>query len=300
MGLGLFLISTLGGYWFLTHLHFTRYDALRDSGYHVFFRATVSGGILAAIAHLVVLPLNYFLPWIDLAWKSYDSIPYSSTAIFLSAFLGIALPFAGNRFYNEEKAARRAAERDGDLIELLVAESIEDQKLVEIALNSRKVYIGFALKSGIGSQGAPCPAGAGTVSVLAGLSPRTVKSGIGSQGEGDIELVPMAGGFRDKDKQELEITTTYAPVIWKSLEGSSGLAYEDFRVVIPMTEIISARIFLPEAYQPVAKVVTAFDRPCIPADCVATRSHTPGMLPHRALSGGRRNGLGARATFTTD
>ncbi len=52
--------------------------------------------------------------------------------------------------------------------------------------------------------------------------------------------------------------------------------------------------------QPVAKVVTAFDRPCIPADCVATRSHTPGMLPHRALSGGRRNGLGARATFTTD
>ena len=33
-----------------------------------------------------------------------------------------------------------------------------------------------------------------------------------------------------------------------------------------------------EAYQPVAKVATAFDRPCIPADCVATRSHTPGML----------------------
>ena len=53
-------------------------------------------------------------------------------------------------------------------------------------------------------------------------------------------------------------------------------------------------------YQPVAKVVTAFDRPCIPADCVAIRAHTPGMHPNRALSGGRRNGLGARATFTTD
>ena len=54
------------------------------------------------------------------------------------------------------------------------------------------------------------------------------------------------------------------------------------------------------AYQPVVKVVTAFDRPCIPADCVAIGSHTPGMLPHRALSGGRRTGLGARETFTTD
>ena len=54
------------------------------------------------------------------------------------------------------------------------------------------------------------------------------------------------------------------------------------------------------AQQPVAKVITAFDRPCIPADGVAIRAHTPGMHPNRALSGGRRNGLGARGTFTTD
>ena len=53
------------------------------------------------------------------------------------------------------------------------------------------------------------------------------------------------------------------------------------------------------AYQPVAKVVTAFDRPCIPADCVAPRSHMSNMLPQSALSGGRRNGLGARGTFAT-
>ena len=52
-------------------------------------------------------------------------------------------------------------------------------------------------------------------------------------------------------------------------------------------------------YQPVAKVVTAFDRPCIPADCVALRSHMSNMLPQSALSGGRRNGLGARGTFAT-
>ena len=55
-----------------------------------------------------------------------------------------------------------------------------------------------------------------------------------------------------------------------------------------------------DLYQPVAKVITAFDRPCIPADGVAIRAHTPGMHPNRALSGGRRNGLGARGTFTTD
>ena len=43
-----------------------------------------------------------------------------------------------------------------------------------------------------------------------------------------------------------------------------------------------------------AKIVTVFDRPCIPADGVAMGAHTPGMHPNRALAGGRRNGLGAR------
>ena len=220
MGLGLFLVSTLGGYWFLTHLHFTRYAALRDSGYHVFFRAAIAGGILAGVAHLLVLPLNYFLPRVDPASQSYASIPYSPRAILLSAFLGFVLPFVGNCLYSKEKAVRRSDERAGNLIELLVAESIEHQKLVEISLRNRKVYVGFALNSGVVGHG-----------------------------ESDIELVPMASGYRDGDTQDLEITTNYAPVIWESLEGSSRLAYEDFRVVIPMTEIISARIFLPEAYE---------------------------------------------------
>ena len=58
--------------------------------------------------------------------------------------------------------------------------------------------------------------------------------------------------------------------------------------------------FNTDCQQPVAKVVTAFDRPCTGADCVAIRAHTPGMRAHSALSGGRRNGLGARETFTTD
>ena len=139
MGLGLFLVSALGGYWFLTHLHFTRYDALRDSGYHVFFRAAVTGGILAGIAHLIVFPLHYLLPWMDPAWESFASIPYSPRAILLSTLLGLVLPLVGNCFYSREKAARRSDERAGNLIELLVAESIEHQKLVEISLKNRKL-----------------------------------------------------------------------------------------------------------------------------------------------------------------
>ena len=38
-------------------------------------------------------------------------------------------------------------------------------------------------------------------------------------------------------------------------------------------------------WQPVAKVPAAFERRCIPPDCVAPRSNMPNILPRRALSG---------------
>lgn len=76
-------------------------------------------------------------------------------------------------------------------------------------------------------------------------------SGIASHGESDIALIPVASGYRKEDTHELEITTNYAPVLWEFLEkhGASGLVYEDFRVVIPMSEIVSARIFDPDVYE---------------------------------------------------
>ena len=111
----------------------------------------------------------------------------------------------------------------GDLIELLISESIEEQKVVEISLRSGKSYIGFALESGITRQG-----------------------------ESDIALIPIASGYRNKDTQELEITNDYARVILESLDDPSpgpSLVYKDFQIVIPMSEIVSARIFYFEVYQ---------------------------------------------------
>lgn len=115
------------------------------------------------------------------------------------------------------------ARESGDLIELLISESIEEQKVVEISLRSGKSYIGFALESGITRQG-----------------------------ESDIALIPIASGYRNKDTQELEITNDYARVILESLDDPSpspSLVYKDFQIVIPMSEIVSARIFYFEVYQ---------------------------------------------------
>ena len=48
---------------------------------------------------------------------------------------------------------------------------------------------------------------------------------------------------------KLEITTNYAATVKESLEKSSDLVHKDFRIVIPMPEIVSARVFHLEAYE---------------------------------------------------
>ena len=218
MGLGLFLLPALGGYWFLTHLNYTRYGVIRESGYHVLFRSAFAGVVLFGIAWVVLLCLNQHIPQIDALWKSYVSTPHSDT-VAVSILLGVVLPVAGNLIYSSEKGARKVANDSGDLIEVLMEESIEDQTLVEISLRTRKSYIGFALQSRVTSHREP-----------------------------DLCVIPIASGYRDKDTQELNITTNYAPVIQQSLEESLAITDEDFRIIIPMSEVVSVRLFLPEAY----------------------------------------------------
>ena len=220
MGLGLLFIPTLGGYWFLRYLYYTRYDLLRDSGYHVLFKSAIAGCSLVVVARLIIIFfLNPHLPCISEIWKSYVPFDYYGT-VALSVLLGIMLPIVINRLYGEEKASKRAARRNGDLIELLINESMEKEKFVEFSLRSGKSYIGLVLESGIARHG-----------------------------ESDVSLVPIASGYRKEDTRELEITTDYTPVIRKSLEESSSLVYEDFRIVIPMSEIVIARIFDPYVYE---------------------------------------------------
>ena len=218
MGLGLLLIPAIGGYWFLTHWNYTRYRAARDSGYHVLFSSAFAGLVLFVLAYGMVLLLKHWLPQLVAQWDSHIPIPYSAPAV-LSVLLGFLLPIPLNWIYGTERAAQKAAVISGDLVELLIAESIADQKLVELSLKSGKSYIGLALESGIERQ----------------------------QVEPDVALIPLLSGYRNQETRELVITTDYSLVIEQALE-SWGLNYEDFRIVIPMSQIVSARLFFPKVY----------------------------------------------------
>ena len=225
MNLGLFLLPVLAGYLFLTRLYFWRSEVLRDSGYHLFFKSAIAGFLLGLFAYLIILVLETCEPRLGDLWKSLlppgTDFSHHHGAAVLSVFLGLATPFVINPFYGRERAERRTASERGDLIELLIAESFDRSEPVEISLRSGKSYIGFALRSGMTRRG-----------------------------ESDVALIPMASGYRDESSRELKITNNYEDVILEYSEpDNSGVLIEDFRVVFPMSEIVSARIFLPEAYR---------------------------------------------------
>ena len=107
-------------------------------------------------------------------------------AAILSVALGVAVPFGLNRVFTQQDAERRAVREHGGLMERLIAEAIDDRKLIEVSLRSRKSYIGFALANKIASWS-----------------------------ESHLSLLPVSSGYRDQETQKLKITTNYAPVIQK-------------------------------------------------------------------------------------
>ena len=95
----------------------------------------------------------------------------------------------------------------------MVDEALTLNRPVEITLTSRKIYIGFPLR-------------------------RTFQA---RDHAGDLVLVPLSSGYRDKDTLALKRTINYAPVISRQLE--KGKRLTDFRIAVPMAEIQSARLF---------------------------------------------------------
>ena len=221
MGLGLLLIPSLGGYWFLRRANFTRFEIYRLSGYHLLFRSALAGIILASFAHPIALFIDALVPQLRSFWYAYISVNYVDTAI-LSILLAAIIPPVINRFHSEERAAKRTSENYGDLIELMIARAFEQIKLIELSLKNRKSYIGFVLWRSITKRG-----------------------------QSDVTLVPVVSGYRFEDTLELCITTNYAPIIYKWIkEKPKKLSdFRDFNVVIPRSEVSSARIFDPEAYR---------------------------------------------------
>lgn len=217
MQFGVLLLPILGGYWFLIVFYHTRYKAVRDTGYHLFFKSAITGSILFVIAFLIVNSTGSFFT----SFQEVVQVPdkHLTTSV-LSALLGGISPFILNLCCDKKKAARKAALDRGDRLELMMARSFEEATQPEISLRSNKCYVGYVVQSPFASHGAT-----------------------------DVEILPTASGYREQETRELRLTTDYfRDFLISENSPPDDLQFEDFIVVLPMSEVISTRVFNLEMY----------------------------------------------------
>lgn len=208
MGLGLLLVPALAGYLVQIRMNVFRYDTLRESGHHVFFRSALTGGILAILAHALVYFFGPRYPTTMAFLVRVFDFEYSATAI-SSLLLSVIIIFAGNIFYGREKAAMSSARKHGELMAVALAEAMHSTDPVEIMMENRQIYFGTILE---------------------------IKPGIGR--DVDFTVIPILKGYRDETTDEHILSQDYTPIL--SQDGSMSKL---LKTTLSTSRVISIRLF---------------------------------------------------------
>lgn len=229
------LVPALGGYLFLTRYDGTRDRLAQDTGYHVVLKTAVAGGCLFVVARLILMPLEVLFPWIEVSWTKLLPFESSGSSV-LCAILGWSMPPLLNLRVDRRVKRREVAADAGDRIGLLAEDSITSGELMEVSLENDKCYVG-----------AP------------------IESTIGTRAEGDLVLIPFASGYRDAATRSLKFDVFYTEITERYEQDGQG-SKEQFRIVIPLRRIVSARGFDPALFHSFtvdepAKLQESPDRP---------------------------------------
>lgn len=221
-----FVAPLIGGYWFLLTCNYTKFIVKEDSGYHLFFKSSMAAVIFLIVANVTIFIVNFFSDETTSSFLKTASelIPrgFDFTSI-LAMFIGFALGYVLNYFfYNASKELTRAAEDRGKYLFLMAQEAFEKSMMIEVTLNSGKVYIGSPL------------------------------SEIPFESE-YLRMIPYFSGYREKETKKLIVSNVYAEeiesILTKNQNDDAQKSLQKFRVIILTNEIVSARLFYPEIFQ---------------------------------------------------
>ncbi|WP_375579960.1 hypothetical protein ABWH96_02445 [Marivirga tractuosa] len=184
----LLLLPLLGGFWFLNIFNYTKYYHQRIERQRLIFNSSIVAIFLSALGLLI----DGFFPEVNNLLSNLVPFNYSgfnqSLLIFLiSPVFAILLNLIPRRFL-----LQLAINKHGDQIENIFWESLiqknDNDKLLMITTNFNKIYVGYV---------------------------KTIQKPIG---DSFVTLLPYFSGYRNKDTQELEITTDYFSIIKKMIE----------------------------------------------------------------------------------
>jgi hypothetical protein len=157
-------------------------------------------------------------PQISNLWNKFIPFDYSGTA-FLSFVIGYILPKIMNPFITDDRLrseSERIIKDRGDPLEMLLHKALSEKKHVSLTLKNHKVYIGR---------------------ITSLFNPATPLR--------NIKIAPTLSGYRDQSTKQLFLPVSYRKVYEKILNerSISRIKTEDFEIVIPVSEILSANIF---------------------------------------------------------
>ncbi len=234
MPFNLLLLPLIGGFVLFAHWNFTVFFAKRQDKERLLLYSSLTGAILLGISFAASILVAVHIDWRVFAlpvmlrhWWAYHTphFDYSGIAAFALA-LGVGGPWILNHawpfclFWTTKKQGDKAVRDYGSPLEQLLLKALNEEKNVMVTLSNGKVYIGRVTYS---------------------LTPEDGRS---------FELLPIKSGYREGDKQRMELTTHYDEAYQKIFEGEENAVeiISDFGVVIPVKDVISAALFRGDIY----------------------------------------------------
>jgi hypothetical protein len=221
MPFNVLLLPLLGGYVFITNWNRTRFQAKRYTGERLLLHAAFAGVVLLSLSFVLVHVLLRSAPSAQSTWRDVVPFDYSGTS-FGAFLLGSTLWWPLNLVSPVGGEVRRTISRWGDFLEILLDDAMRNTKQVSISIDSGKVYIGF---------------------VTGNFDP--------SYDRKYIRLLPMSSGYRHANDHKVVLNTDYARVYQQMIQQDNAFLLngaEQFEIVIPVTAIVSANLFDPDAY----------------------------------------------------
>jgi hypothetical protein len=222
MPFNLLLLPLLGGYIFISRWHVTRFDSTRYTGERLLFHSATAGVVFLLAAFVVTRAAVLWQPGFYSTWREAVPFAYAGTS-FLAFLLGALIWIPANWFLDREQQALLAVEQWGDFLEMLLNRSITETRQISLTLASGKVYVGF---------------------VTTAFDPSFPRK--------YLMLMPTLSGYRDSTTKEVFFTNDYATVYGELLEGDETdlmRIADQFQLVIPVSEVVSANLFDPDIYE---------------------------------------------------
>jgi hypothetical protein len=220
----LLLLALAGGFLFAFICEYTRYPSLRGEGQQLYFFAAVFGVVLLFLSRLVLVLASWLIPssWevrIGKVWEGFvGPLNVEGLATFSVAFLlGPLAATVVNALTRRAKVSEIAIENYGVELEKFLYDAVVERRLIFLALENRKVYVGWPVRLPIPKPRRDAP-------------------------KEHFEFLPARSGYLDEKTLEVKFTTQYGPVYERIANGTiRGLRLADFQIVIPLDKVVLVR-----------------------------------------------------------